>query len=117
MRVDALEVAQDVEMQRAGLDALGPAAAQAVQIAVGGFAFAVAEADLLLEELAGHADVATDEDGERQLDGVENLAVEGVDVARALFREAQPVLDLLGGELDQVLVDDVADMFEVGGEG
>ena len=80
-------------------------------------ALALAEADLLLEQLPGHADVAADEDGERQLDGVEDLAVEGVDVARALFGEAQPVPDLLGGELDQVLVDDVADMLEVGGEG
>ena len=37
--------------------------------------------------------------------------------ASALGREGVAVLDLLGGELHQVLVDDVADMLEVGGEG
>ena len=39
------------------------------------------------------------------------------DLLRALAGELQLALDLLGGQLAQVLVDDVADMLEVGGEG
>ena len=39
--------------------------------------------------------------------------VERFEFSRSLFREFVLVFDLLGGEFHQVLVDDIADVFEV----
>src|SRR5436190_18746205 len=64
VRVDALEVAQDIEVQRAGLDALDAAASQALQMPLGSGALALAELHLLLQELARHLDVAGHEQRE-----------------------------------------------------
>ena len=43
--------------------------------------------------------------------------MEGGQFLGALGRELEPALDLLGCELAQILVDDIADMLEVDGEG
>src|SRR3546814_9072896 len=42
--------------------------------------------------------------------------MKGLQLGHALAREGGVVLDLLAGQLHQVLVDDVADVLEVGGE-
>ena len=39
------------------------------------------------------------------------------DLRQAFLREGQPLLDLLGGDLAQALVEDVADVLEIDGEG
>ena len=58
-----------------------------------------------------------DEHPEGELQVVEDAPMEGLELGGPLARELVLVLDLLGGELHQVLVDDVADMLEVDGEG
>lgn len=65
MRVDALQVAQDVEMQGARLDALDPPAPEPLQMPLGGGALALAELHLLLQKLARHLDVAPHEERQR----------------------------------------------------
>src|SRR5438270_9470373 len=52
MGVDPLHVAQHVEMQRAGLDALDPAGADAREMRLGGARFEVAEHLLLAQQPA-----------------------------------------------------------------
>ena len=58
MRVDSPEVAQHVEMQRGGLDGLGPALAQPVQMPFGGGKLGIAQQRLLGKKFAGFVDVA-----------------------------------------------------------
>ena len=87
------------------------------EMAVGGKALELAERDLLLEQLAGHADIARDENIEGELQVLHQPRVHVADLPKALGRELQLVTDLLVRQLHQVLVDDVADMLEVGGEG
>jgi hypothetical protein len=49
--VDAPEIAQHVEMQRRGLDGLGPALAQPVEMPFGGGQLGVAQRRLLGQQL------------------------------------------------------------------
>src|SRR3546814_6523628 len=56
------------------------------------------------------------EDVHRQIEVADDARVEGLQLRHALGREGGVVLDLLAGQLHQVLVDDVADVLEVGGE-
>src|SRR5262245_62050746 len=69
MRVDALQVAQDVEMERAGLDRLRPVAPEALEMLVGGQALALAKAHLLGEQLARDRRIARHKGGEGELEG------------------------------------------------
>ena len=117
MRIDALEVADDVQMQARGRQRFGLARRQALDMRFGGAALEFAEADLLAQQLARHAHVARHEDVQRQRQIVRQPLVHARDLGEALVGEAQIVLDLLGRQLHQVLVDDVADMLEIGGEG
>src|SRR5690606_1628097 len=105
-----------VEVERARIDALDAPLAQAREVAFGRGALGVAHANLLVEELARDLDVARDEDAEREAEALQHLSVQRLQLARAFVGEAAPVLYLLGGELHEVLVDDVADMLEVGRE-
>src|SRR6185437_8763904 len=117
MRVDAFQVAQDVEMKRARLDALGAALAQAREMIVGGDALGLAHRHLLLDEPARDLGVARDEDAERELEVIGDAAMEGLELGRALAREFELAPDLLRRQLHQVHLDDVADMLEIDGEG
>ena len=75
-------------------------------------------ADCLLgEQLARFVDVARHEHAERDPQGVRGALVERRQFLGAFRRKLEPALDLLGGEFAQVLVDDVADMLEIDGEG
>ena len=69
------------------------------------------------DQPARHGDVALHEDGERQAQALDGLGVQALDLGETCRREAQAAFDLLGRELHQVAVDDVADMLEIGGEG
>jgi hypothetical protein len=52
-------------MKRSGLDRLGPALVQAIQMALGGGEFGIAEGGILGKQLARFVDVAGQEDPER----------------------------------------------------
>ena len=86
-------------------------------MAVGGARFGFAQRRLLSHQAAGQRDVARGEDVQRQPQVLEHAGVESPQLGHALGREGIAVPDLLGGELHQVLVDDVADMLEVRREG
>lgn len=60
--VDALQVAQHVEMQRAGLEAVRAAVAQALQMALGRLFLHAPDLDLHFHQLLGELEVAGDED-------------------------------------------------------
>src|SRR5688500_4031332 len=114
MAVDALEVADDVEMDGARLDRFGPAAAQPREMALGRVLLEQPRRGLLRVEPARQRDVAGREHIEREPHRVLDARVEGADLGEALRRERVALADLLGGQLHQVLVDDVADMLEIG---
>ncbi len=117
MRVNAPEVAQHVEMKRGSLDGFGPAFAQAVEVPFGRGQFGIAQRGLLGQKLSRLVDVSGHEDAERDPKRIHGALVEGGQFLGALGRELEPALDLLGCKLAQILVDDVADMLEVDGEG
>ena len=72
---------------------------------------------LLGEQPARHRDVARREHVEGKPHVVHHAGMEVADFLQAFGREGVAVLDLLGGQFHQVLVDDVADMLEIGREG
>jgi hypothetical protein len=103
-------------MQRAGLDALLPAFPQPVQMIVDRSLLQVAHALLLGQERAGRVHVIQHEHARRQMQVVEQMLVHFADFLEALRREREPLLDLLGGDGAQALVDNVADVLEIDGE-
>src|SRR5450759_3135326 len=117
MRVNSPQVAQHVEMQRGGFDRFGTALAQAVEMPFGGGELGIAQQRLLREKLARFIDVARHEDAERDPKRVHGSLVECRQFFGAFRRELKPALDLLGGELAQILVDDIAHVLEIDGEG
>lgn len=62
MRVDPLEITQDVEVKRAGLKAVGAPVAQTFQVALGRLFFHVPDFDFPLHELTREIDVPGDKD-------------------------------------------------------
>ena len=74
--MDALEVAQDVEMQRRGFEAFRPAFAQPLEMPVGGFELGVAQFGFFAQQLARGLDVAGHEDAERGLQALADALVE-----------------------------------------
>jgi len=76
MRVDPAEVAQHVQMQRSGLDGLGPALAQAVEVRLGGGELGIAQCGIFREQLARLAGVARHEDAECDPQRIHDALVE-----------------------------------------
>src|SRR5262245_60795771 len=111
--MDALEVAQHVEMRRRGLQRLRPALAQPLEMTLGRRQLRSAQLHLVRDQLARLVEVAGHEYADRHPEAVENALVERLELVGALGRELQVALDLLDRELPQVLVDDVAGMLEV----
>ncbi len=95
----------------------GLAGAQLLEMPLRHGALEIAEALLLGDQPARRADILEHQHRSGQMQVLEQLAVHLVDLREAVLRQAKVVLDALGGELHQVLVDDVARMFEVDGEG
>ena len=91
--------------------------AQAPQMIVGGGLLQIPHAVLLRQQRAGRMQVAHHEHARRQMQIVQQVLMHVRDFLQALRREAQPLLDLLGGDLAQALVQDVADVLEVDREG
>ena len=114
--LDALQVAHDVELHAAGLDGGGVAVTDALEMALGCDALELAELLLLGDEPSAAFRSPPMEDRDGELHVIDQALVHGIDLGQALGGELQPVLDALGPELLEVLVDDVADMLEVDGE-
>jgi hypothetical protein len=117
MRVDALQVADDIEVDGARLDAFGAALAQAGEMTIRGFELAAAHVRLGEQKTPSQRHVAAGEDVEGEAHVVHHLTMETLQLGRAFGREGVALLDLLAGKFHQVFVDDVADVLEVGGEG
>src|ERR1700739_1822092 len=83
----------------------------------GGGEFHVAQESLFCEQLAVFADIAGHKDPERNPQGIHRALVEGRKLFSAFLRELKPALDLLGRQFAQILVNDIADMLKVDGEG
>ena len=83
----------------------------------GGGLLEVPHAVLFRQQGTGRMHIAHHEHARRQVQVVQQTLVHGGDFLQALRREREPLLDLLGGDLAQALVQNVADMFEVDGEG
>jgi hypothetical protein len=85
-------------------------------MAFGGSELGVAKPSLLLNQIARHPDVRGHERTEGQPEIVQYALMKGLQFLRPLDGELVSVLDLPAGELHQILVDDVANVFEVYGE-
>jgi hypothetical protein len=84
MRMDSLQVAKHVQMQRARLDTLRSSLAQPGQMMVGGGKLRAPQRGLLGKELTGVVDVPGHERAERKSQALENALVEGGELFRAL---------------------------------
>src|SRR5260370_5016683 len=100
-------------MKRACLYAFRSPLAQSRKMTVRTGELGGSQLRLFLDEGARDLDVIIDEDAEGELEVVDNALVEGRELRRSFLRELILVLDLLDGELHEVLVDDVADVLEV----
>ena len=83
VRVDALEVAQHVEMGRRRLHRLRPALAQPLEMALGCRQLGGAQLHLVRDQLARLADVAGHEHGDCDREAIENAFVERLDERHA----------------------------------
>src|SRR5687767_1325910 len=104
-------------MQRAGLDALEGVLDQALQMAVCIRALEIAELLLFRDQPLSALEVAVDEHVESELQVREDTRMQVADLLQSSAGKAKVLLDLLLGDLDQVLVDDVAHVLEVDREG
>src|ERR1700739_3057970 len=104
-------------MQRAGLYAFGPPLAQPRQMAVRIAELEIAQLRLLLDQRARNPHVLIEEHTESKLQVLDDALVEGLTLACALGWVLVLALDLLVCEFHQILIDDVADVFEVDGKG
>src|ERR1700722_483120 len=72
---------------------------------------------LFLDQRASDTHVLVSENTKGKFQVFNNALVKHREFSRSFLRELVLVLDLLAGQLHQILVDDVANMFEVDGEG
>jgi len=117
MGVDPLQVAQQVEMQRAGLDTLNPAGADAGEMRLGRPRFEIAEHFLLAEQLARGACIVGHEHGDSRAHIRRQTLQHLVDLAGPLAREGKVAFGPLGKIRRHTRFDNVAGMFEVGDKG
>src|SRR5687767_5241964 len=87
MAVNALEIADDVEMDRARLDRLGPAAAQPREMALGGVLLEEPRRGLFRVEPAREGEIAGGEDVQGETHRILDARVEGADLVQALRRK------------------------------
>src|SRR4051812_12384793 len=116
VRLDALQVSYDVELKRAGITH-GLPGADLIQLLPGNGAFKIAETLLLRDEPARRADILEHQHGSRELQVLQQLRMHAGDVVETVLGQAQMIFDSFRGKLHQVLVDDVADMLQIDGEG
>src|ERR1700756_5616182 len=114
--MDAFEITQNVEMEGTRLYAFGPPVAQPGQMAFRVPKLGDTQLGLFLDQRASDTHVLINENTKGKFQVFNNALVKHREFSRSLFRELVFVLDLLVGQLHQILVDDIADMFEVDGE-
>ena len=113
MRVDALQVADEIEVQRAGLDAGGGVDLQAAEVGGCVLVLQLAEPRLLLEQLLCIAHMAVEEHAHAQAQVRQQALVQVRDLGHAGVREAALLADLLVLHVLQHALDDVADLLHV----
>ena len=117
VRVDALEIAQNVQIERVRLDGLRRPLAQARQIPLGGRELALPQLCFCRDQLTSNVQIARHEDSDRELQIVDDLLMEFDEIGLALLGKGDAAPDLLGRKVHQILVDDVADVLEIHREG
>src|SRR5712691_7534971 len=110
---DPLQVGQHVEVDVGRLERIRAPGAQADQVGFAQLALALADERPAIEHLLGEPAIVRGERRDRALEVLGDEPVELQQLGPALVRELSPVIELLAGQLDQVLVDDVADVLEV----
>src|ERR1700724_2279990 len=115
--MDAFEVTQNIEMKGTRLYAFGTAFTQPGQMAFRVSKLGNTQLRLFFDQRASNSHVLINKKTKGKLQVFNNALVKHCEFSRAVLRELVLVLDLLAGQLHQILVDDVANMFEVDGEG
>src|SRR5262245_4895665 len=116
VRADALEVGEDVEVDLGGVERFGQPGAEPAQVRLAQLALALSHHRTLVEHLLGQGPIAG---GRRRDGGLEVLGHHAVvleDLRPARVGEVPGQVELLPGQLHEVLVDDVADVLQVADE-
>ena len=116
MRVDALQVADHVQVQRRGLDALRRVLHEPRDVRIGVRALEITEKDLLGEELLRAFQVAVQEHAHSQAQVGDQTAVQVADFQHARLGELAALVDLLLLEIGDHALDNVSDLLHVDGE-
>src|SRR5262245_62715298 len=82
----------------------------------GGGKFGAAQLRLFGNQTSGLLDISRHKNGERHFKVLHNTLVERRKLLRALLGKLKLAFDLLGRQLGEVLIDDVADVLEVNAE-
>src|SRR6185369_6893610 len=114
--VDAAHVADDVQVQRAGLDGLHGLAREPVQVRVMIAALEVAEAFLLHEQVLRALEIAVQEDRHAEPKVHDEPLVQLLDLLHARLGERQAVRDLLVAQVLHDALENVAHVLEVDGK-
>src|SRR5690606_3401722 len=109
-RVDALEIVDQVDVQRAGLDALHGVPGQPLQVSGGVLELQVAEARLFLDELLRITYRAVEEHGHAEAQVVHQPCVQVADLGHAGFGERASLADFLVLDVVDDSLDRVADL-------
>src|SRR2546427_1748051 len=117
VRADAFQVRQDIQVDLRRLDGLGEAGAQPSEVGLAQIPLAVPDHGALVEDFLRQAAVVGGEGGDGPLEVLSDQSVELLDLRPARVGEPPSLVELLPGELHQVLVDDVTDVLEVADEG
>src|SRR6185295_9312683 len=116
VRVDTLQIADQVEVQRRRLDTLCGVAGQSLDVRAGIGTFEVAEHYLFGEPLLRAGEVAVQEYAHAESEVGDQPAVKVADLLHARRREAATFLDLFFLDVGDDPLDDVADLLHVDGE-
>ena len=114
--VHALQVRQDVQVDLGGLEGLGQPRPEPVDVGLPKLPLPLADHGPLLEHLVGERPVPGRDRHDRPLEVLRHLAVEVHQLGLARLGEPAALVELLPGQLHQVLVDDVSDVLEVADE-
>src|SRR6266702_777370 len=114
MGVDALKVAQHVEMQRAGLDAFYPSQANASEMGLRRARLEIPEDLLFAEQTASRTRVIGYEHRSRGMHITDHAIEHGADLGLAFNRKGEASLEPLGGDRHQIVLHNVAGVLEVG---
>src|SRR5207245_3819523 len=113
VRADAFQVRQDIQVDLRRLDGLGEAGAQPSEVGLAQIPLVMPDHGALVEDFLRQPAVVGGEGGDGPLEVLSDQSVELLDLRPARVGEPPSLVELLPGELHQVLVDDVTDVLEV----